>query len=128
MGEKRTLLVVGETALALGVAAAPGFFFLILMPGTGAELRASRKPVHSMAAVGTRQTRGQATAVQRQIRQTDGRNSRWGGMILTLISLAELDGVLRGLYFFSRCGTSMGPELVEDEKQPLMRLNSGGGQ
>lgn len=49
-GEQRTLFVVGDTALALGVAAAPGFFFLILMPGTGAELRASRKPVHSMAA------------------------------------------------------------------------------
>lgn len=55
-GELHTLLVVGDTALALGVAAAPGFFFLILMPGTGAELRASRKPVHSMAAAGTRHT------------------------------------------------------------------------
>lgn len=34
-------------------------------------------------------------------------------MILTLISLAELDGVFRGLYFFSRCGVSNGPELME---------------
>lgn len=34
-------------------------------------------------------------------------------MILTLISLAELDGVFRGLYFFSRCGVSDGPELME---------------
>lgn len=33
---------VGETTLVLD-------FFLILMPGTGAELRASKKPVHSMA-------------------------------------------------------------------------------
>lgn len=55
-GKQHTLLVVGETALALGTAAAPGFFFLILIPGTGAELRASRKPVHSMAAAGTQQT------------------------------------------------------------------------
>lgn len=36
-----TLLVVGETAF--------GFFFLILMPGTGAELRASKNPVASIA-------------------------------------------------------------------------------
>lgn len=48
-------------------------------------------------------------------------------MILTLISLAELDGVLRGLYFFSRCGVSVGPELGKDDKQPLMRLDTGGG-
>lgn len=54
--ERHTLLVVGETALALVAEAAPGFFFLILMPGTGAELRASRKPVHSMAAARTQRT------------------------------------------------------------------------
>lgn len=54
--EHRTLLVVGETALALVAEGAPGFFFLILMPGTGAELRASRKPVHSMAAARRQQT------------------------------------------------------------------------
>lgn len=42
-----TLVEVGEAALGL---LAPGFFFLILIPGTGAELRASRKPVDSMAA------------------------------------------------------------------------------
>lgn len=54
--ERHTLLVVGETALALVVEAAPGFFFLILMPGTGAELRASRKPVHSMAAARRQRT------------------------------------------------------------------------
>lgn len=54
--ERHTLFVVGETALALGVEAAPDFFFLILMPGTGAELRASRKPVHSMAAARRQQT------------------------------------------------------------------------
>lgn len=36
-----TLLDVGETAL--------GFFFLILIPGTGAELSASRKPKLSIA-------------------------------------------------------------------------------
>lgn len=38
-------------------------------------------------------------------------NLRWAGMILTLISLAELEGVFRGLYFFSRGGASDGPEL-----------------
>lgn len=38
---KTTLLEVGEAAL--------GFFFLILIPGTGAELRASRKPKLSIA-------------------------------------------------------------------------------
>lgn len=38
-----TLLEVGDTALPLDD------FFLILMPGIGAELRASKKPVHSMA-------------------------------------------------------------------------------
>lgn len=37
-----TLAEVGEETLVLD-------FFLILMPGTGAELRASKKPVHSMA-------------------------------------------------------------------------------
>lgn len=45
-----TLLVVGETALELAVELPPGFFFLILMPGTGAEFKASRNPVHSIAA------------------------------------------------------------------------------
>lgn len=39
--KKKTLLEVGETAL--------GFFFLILIPGTGAELSASRKPRLSIA-------------------------------------------------------------------------------
>lgn len=43
-----TLVEVGEAAFALLL---PGFFFLILIPGTGAELRASRKPVDSMAAM-----------------------------------------------------------------------------
>lgn len=43
----RTLLDVGDPAFGLLV---PGFFFLILIPGTGAELRASRKPVDSIAA------------------------------------------------------------------------------
>ena len=37
------MLDVGETALALS------FFFLILWPTTGAELSASRNPVHSIA-------------------------------------------------------------------------------
>lgn len=46
-----TLLDVGETALALGEVPALAFFFLILIPGTGAEFRASRNPVHSIAAV-----------------------------------------------------------------------------
>lgn len=39
---------VGETAL--GSLPSFPFFFLILMPGTGAEFRASRKPVPSRAA------------------------------------------------------------------------------
>ena len=47
-----TLFEVGETALVL--AGLPGFFFLILIPGTGAEFRASKKPVHSIAAVTTK--------------------------------------------------------------------------
>lgn len=38
-------------------------------------------------------------------------HSRCAGMILTLISLVELDGVFRGLYFFSSGGLSKGPEL-----------------
>lgn len=42
-----TLLDVGDPAFGL---LAPGFFFLILIPGTGAEFRASRKPVDSIAA------------------------------------------------------------------------------
>lgn len=37
-------------------------------------------------------------------------------MILTLISLVELDGVFSGLYFFSRCGISVGPELTGERK------------
>lgn len=45
-----TLLDVGDTALVFAVVLLLGFFFLILMPGTGAEFRASRNPVHSMAA------------------------------------------------------------------------------
>lgn len=44
-------------------------------------------------------------------------------MILTLISLAELDGVFRGLYFFSRCGVSGGPELMK-EKKHVNTINS----
>lgn len=48
-----TLLDVGETTLVLGVVLVPAFFFLILIPGTGAEFRASRNPVHSIAAVRT---------------------------------------------------------------------------
>lgn len=34
-------------------------------------------------------------------------------MIFTLISLTEFDGVFRGLYFFSICGCSDGPELIK---------------
>lgn len=45
-----TLLEVGETALVLAGVPLLDFFFLILIPGTGAEFRASRNPVHSMAA------------------------------------------------------------------------------
>ena len=37
-------------------------------------------------------------------------------MILTLISLAEFEGVFRGLYFFSRGGASDGPELLDNNK------------
>lgn len=44
------MLVVGETAFVLVAVLVPGFFFLILIPGTGAEFRASRNPVHSIAA------------------------------------------------------------------------------
>lgn len=55
------------------------FFFLILMPGTGAELRASRKPRPSIGC---------------------------GGMIFTLISLVALGVVLSGLYFFSAGGVA----------------------
>lgn len=50
-----TLLDVGETTLVFVVAAAPGFFFLILIPGTGAEFRASKNPVHSIAGVRTQE-------------------------------------------------------------------------
>lgn len=51
MRDVTTLLDVGETALVLVGAAVLDFFFLILMPGTGAEFRASRNPVASMAAM-----------------------------------------------------------------------------
>lgn len=50
------MLDVGETALVLAGLTAPAFFFLILMPGTGAEFRASRKPVHSIAAERTQES------------------------------------------------------------------------
>ena len=36
-------------------------------------------------------------------------------MIFTLISLAELEGVFRGLYFFSTGGGSNGPLLWETQ-------------
>lgn len=38
-------------------------------------------------------------------------------MIFTLISFVALDGVLRGLYFFSRGGASDGPELEDNEQK-----------
>lgn len=38
-------------------------------------------------------------------------------MILTLISLAELEGIFRGLYFFSKGGASVRPELLRENKQ-----------
>lgn len=37
-------------------------------------------------------------------------------MILTLISLAELEGVFKGLYFFSKGVFSKGPELKKSNK------------
>lgn len=55
------------------------FFFLILMPGTGAELSASRKPRPSIGC---------------------------GGMIFTLISLVAFGVVFSGLYFFSAGGAA----------------------
>lgn len=43
---------VGEAAfVCAGLVAAADFFFLILIPGTGAEFRASRNPVPSIAVV-----------------------------------------------------------------------------
>lgn len=59
----RTLLEVGETALALDGELPLDFFFLILMPGTGAEFRASRNPVHSIAAVRTQESREHHTSL-----------------------------------------------------------------
>lgn len=46
-----------------------------------------------------------------------GMNLRCAGMILTLISLAEFDGVFKGLYFFSKGVFSNGPELMKRNKQ-----------
>lgn len=46
-----------------------------------------------------------------------GLNLRCAGMILTLISLAEFDGVFKGLYFFSKGVFSNGPELTKRNKQ-----------
>lgn len=46
-----------------------------------------------------------------------GMNLRCAGMILTLISLAEFDGVFKGLYFFSKGVFSNGPELTKRNKQ-----------
>lgn len=46
-----------------------------------------------------------------------GLNLRCAGMILTLISLAEFDGVFKGLYFFSKGVFSNGPELMKRNKQ-----------
>lgn len=60
LGELRltvTLLVVGETALACVGELLAFFFFLILIPGTGAEFKASKKPVHSIAADGRREAK-----------------------------------------------------------------------
>lgn len=45
-----------------------------------------------------------------------GLDSRCAGMILTLISLAELEGVFKGLYFFSKGVFSKGPELKKTNK------------
>lgn len=109
-----TLLVVGETALALAVVLALAFFFLILIPGTGAEFRASRNPVHSIATEGRKNrvpTRHNHVFVSEQRLRCRHVNSRCAGIILTLISLAELEEIFRGLYFFSRGGMSPEPEL-----------------
>lgn len=38
-------------------------------------------------------------------------------MILTLISLAEFEGVFKGLYFFSKGVFSRGPELMKINKE-----------
>ena len=62
------------------------FFFLILMPGTGAELSTSRKPRPSIG---------------------------YGGMMFTLISLVALGVVLSGLYFFSARGAASPGAAVE---------------
>lgn len=121
MGWVCTLLDVGELALVvvLGVVPAPDFFFLILIPGTGAEFRASRNPVHSIAAVRTQESGEHHTppsclSLTCVSNEAVGLNIRCAGMIFTLISLAELEGVFRGLYFFSSGGASAGPELVEE--------------
>lgn len=108
----RTLVDVGEAAFAL---VAPAFFFLILIPGTGAELRASRKPVDSMAAARQSHSCESASA---PVWTCAGLDSRCAGMILTLISLAELEGVFKGLYFFSKGVFSKGPELKKTELDP----------
>lgn len=118
-----TLLVVGETALLIGEVAL-SFFFLILIPGTGAEFRASRNPVASIAAVTTpTKKKNVRAAILEQAHcnlytspSCEGSYSRCAGMILTLISLAELDGILRGLYFFSSGGASEGLELFMKKK------------
>lgn len=90
----------------------PDFFFLILMPGTGAEFRASRNPVHSIAVERTRESgEHHVVSLNTHTSRLKRSNLRCAGMILTLISLAELEGMFRGLYFFSRGGASNGPEL-----------------
>lgn len=48
-----------------------------------------------------------------------GFNLRCAGMIFTLISLVEFDGVFKGLYFFSKGVFSKGPELKKRNEQPL---------
>lgn len=50
--------------MELAVELPPGFFFLILMPGTGAEFKASRNPVHSIAAVRRHEMYVRCTAQQ----------------------------------------------------------------
>lgn len=112
----RTLLDVGDAAFGL---LEPGFFFLILIPGTGAEFRASRKPVDSIA--------GQDKTIRQLeiqhlllLERMLGLNLRCAGMILTLISLAEFDGVFKGLYFFSKGVFSNGPELIKRNKRAYL--------
>lgn len=129
-----TLLEVGETALVPAGLLVPGFFFLILIPGTGAEFRASRKPVHSIAAMTTQGSSEHHSCYSTIILLIYRYNLilsshvcshlRCAGMILTLISLAELEGVFRGLYFFSRGGASNGPELQRENKHKRAHVST----